>query len=192
MSLKASFVMILSALKTDKSVDAMTNRARVYFYTGGGRHALTGLTILFLPWLYSGAAFVPIFNLLSLGTWGWVMSLVGLTCCLAAFNRNADLARFGIVLSATVTAVIALGLWFGIGFVWAQWFTHIGSVEFWKLVLDRPSQYPPYLKLITAIIPPSPFLPIAMTAFVIKDFTMCAQPLRVPLEERVGVRPLGV
>jgi hypothetical protein len=185
---------IKKAFVVDKSIDAMTARARTYFYTSGGRHGITGLTMLLLPWMYTGAAFIPIFNLLSTNTWGWVMTIVGLVCSWAAANKNADIARFGIVLSAMVTAVMALGLWIGISFLWFKWFQVVGSSAFWSLVLERPSNYPAYLRSLSSIVPPSPFLPIVMTALVIKDFTMCAQPLRVPLEERVVevVRPLGV
>lgn len=180
-----------SLFKSDRSIDAMTKRARLYFVAGGGRHGLTGLTLLLLPWMYSGAAFVPIFNMLSVLTWGWIMFITGLICNFAAVNKNGDLARIGIVFSAMITAVMALGLWVGISIVWFKWFDEVGPDAFWTLVWDRPSTYPELLKTISNIIPPSPFLPIVMTALVIKDFAMCAQPLRVPLEERVGViRPI--
>lgn len=170
----------------DRSPDAMTNRARVYIVAGGARHLLIGLTLLILPWLYASGAFVPIFNLLPLAVWGWVMVIVGALCLLSAVARNASIARYGIAGSAVVTLVLAAGLSFGIADLWVAWANAIGGARVQDLFLSRPAEYPGYLRAISMIVPPSPFLPLVMLAVTVKDFAMCAQPLRVPLEERVG------
>ena len=170
----------------NRTPDAMTKRARVYFLTGGLRHGVTGLLILLLPWLFSSAAFIPIFNLLGLQTWSWIMIVVGLFCVWSSVTRNGDLARFAIVCSAMITAVMAAGLWFGLSLIWWTWYLDVGHDVFWTVVWSRTEQLPPAVRLLSLVVPPSPVIAIWATAFVVKDFVMCAQPLRVPLEERVG------
>lgn len=165
-------------------------RARIYIGAGGFRHGVVGLTMLILPWLYAGAAFVPIFNLIPLTAWGWIMTVTGLVCVAAAVVRNGNIARVGIVCSAVITLVLAAGLTIGIAAVWMQWTHAIGWGRLVALFWDHPVAYPDYLRAVTPLTPPSPFLPLIMLAFTVKDFTMCAQPLRVPLEERMGDRRL--
>lgn len=172
----------------DHSPGAMTPRARTYISAGGWRHLLIGLTMLGLPWLYSAAAFIPIFNLLSLNVWGWEMTVVGLVCLVGSLTRRADVARVGMVGSAVTTLVLAAGLSVGVIEVWIAWLNAISPAAVWDLLATRPPTFPVDLLVGTSTVPPSPFLPLVMLAVTVKDFTMCAQPLRVPLEERVGIR----
>lgn len=171
----------------DRTPDAMTPRARTYIAAGGWRHFLIGLTMLGMPWLYGSGAFIPIFNLLPLIAWGWVTTLVGAVCLVGSFTRNGNIARVGIVGSAVITLVLAAGLSIGVAIVWSEWVGAIGVPEALSLFRDHPSMFPVDLLVGTSTVPPSPFLPLVMLAVTVKDFTMCAQPLRVPFEERVGV-----
>ena len=169
----------------DHSPGAMTRRARVYLSAAGFRHAAIGVFLLGTPWLFSAAAFVPIFNLLPLNVWGVVMLLDGLGCLAAAILRNADIARAAMVLSAVITLILGAGLAFGIVQAWDVWIGRLGFPAAVDLFMDRPTMFPADLVAV-APAPPSPFLPLVMLAVTIKDFVMVAQPLRVPLEETVG------
>jgi hypothetical protein len=113
------------------------------------------------------------------------MVLTGAACLLGAVAKNGNIARAGVCSSAVVTLVLAVGLTIGIIAVWVGWSQAVGWDQAWKIMLNRPETYPPQLLQIY-IAPPSPFLPLVMLAVTVKDFTMCAQPLRVPLEERAG------
>lgn len=173
----------------DHSPHAMTKRARVYVYAGGLRHFFIGVSMLFAPWLYSAAAFIPIFNFLNQAIWAWMMVVVGAVCMAGAATRKVDIARAGMVGSAVVTLVLAVGLTLGLINVWWSFAQAMGTERLWLLFLDRPAVYP--YELITVFAPPpSPFLALIMLSVSVKDFTMCAQPLRVPLEDRVEVARL--
>ena len=169
----------------DRSPNAMTGRARVYLAAAGTRHGFIGLAILTAPWLWGSAVYIPIFNLLPLPIWGVIMTIEGIACYTAAIGRNATVARVSMVISAVVTLVIAAGLAFGVALAWAEWVQVVGWGRAWELLLIHPDEYPFNLRPIHAP-PPSPYLPIVMLALTVKDFAMCAQPLRVPLEESVG------
>lgn len=161
----------------------MSRRARIYLSAAGAvRHMPTGLSMLAAPWWYSSAAFIPIFNWLNVEAWGWLMLVVGLVCVVGAATRNGDVSRSGMIGSATLTAVLALGLTFGLLNVWAAFVEALGWDRLLVLILSRPRIYPPDLAhIVTA--PASPFLPLLMLALAIKDFTICAQPMRTPLED---------
>lgn len=161
---------------------AMSRRARVYIIAGGSRHLLIGLTIIFGPWLYSSAAFIPIFNLINAQIWAWIMVTVGAVCLAGAITKQVDVARAGMVGSAIVTVVLAVGLCLGLANVWIMFAQHIGWDALWHLILERPALFP--ADALRVIAPPSPFLPLLMLSVSIKDFTMCAQPLKVPIEDR--------
>lgn len=165
----------------------MSRRAKVYILAGGSRHFLIGASMIFAPWLYSSAAFIPIFNMMSVQFWAWIMVVVGLVCVAGAWTKHVDIARAGMVGSAAVTAVLAVGLALGVANVWLSFAIHLGGAELWQLVLSRPATFPAELAL-RFLAPPSPFLPLLMLSVSIKDFTMCAQPLKVPIEDRVRSR----
>lgn len=174
----------------DPSPWTMTTRARVYLSAAGARHFIIGASLLASPWLYSSAAFVPLFNLLSIPLWGVIMTVEGIICLSAALFRNADLARAGMAISAVVTLVLGAGLAIGITTAWLVWVDRVGWEQVHYLLWTRPPVYPPDL-LGLGPAPPSPFLPIVMLTLTVKDFTICAQPLRVPLEERAPRRIKG-
>ena len=169
----------------DRSPQAMTGRARVYLAAAGTRHGFIGLAILTAPWLWGATVYIPIFNLLALVAWGVIMTIEGVACFTAAIGRNAALARVSMVVSATITLIVAAGLAFGVALAWIEWVNVIGPDRLWHLLLTRPNDYPIHLRGLH-VPPPSPYLPIVMLAITVKDFAMCAQPLRVPLEESVG------
>lgn len=175
----------------DKSPWTMTTRARVYLSAAGARHFVIGLTLLLVPWLYSSAAFVPLFNLLSLPLWGVIMTIEGVICLTAGIARNADLARAGMAISAVITLVLGAGLAIGISAAWLTWGDRVGWDQAATLLWTHPLIYPPDL-LGFGPAPPSPFLPIIMLTLTVKDFTVCAQPLRVPLEEWAPRRIKGL
>jgi hypothetical protein len=162
----------------------MTRRARTYVSAGGSRHFLIGVSMLAAPWLYSAAAFIPIFNLVSQVWWAWIMIAVGVVCLVGAITRNIDIARAGMIGSAVVTVVLAAGLTLGLINVWWTFGNTLGEDLLAQLLHDRPALYPASLVRIVAA-PPSPFLSLLLLSVSVKDFTMCAQPLRVPLEDRL-------
>ena len=162
----------------------MTGRARSYLLAASYRHLLVGIFLILLPWLFSAAAFIPIFGLVPLMLWGVVMTLEGCACVAAAVTRNGRIARWSIGASAVITATLATGLWLGVLATWANWTAAVSWGRVLALIIDHPDTYPAALLLIAAA-PPSPFLPIVLTSLTWKDFIMCAQPLRVPLEESV-------
>lgn len=173
----------------DPDPRAMSPRARTYISAGGTRHLLIGLTMITAPWLYSAAAFIPIFNLLDSAVWAWTMTIVGAICLLGAMTRHADIARAGMIGSAVLTVVLAAGLTLGLINVWWNFGSALGTERLTDLFLDRPTLYPVELVHIV-VAPPSPFLALVLISVSIKDFTMCAQPLRVPVEDRAEVARL--
>lgn len=173
----------------DHTQGAMSRRARVYISAGGLRHLGIGATMLAAPWLYSAAAFVPIFNLVGQIWWASIMVVVGLVCIVGAFTRKVDIARAGMIGSAVVTVVLATGLTFGLLNVWFGFLNAVGQHGFFELLIDRPAVYPKFLLGIYPA-PPSPLLAFLLLSLSVKDFTMCAQPLRVPLEDQVEVARL--
>ena len=143
----------------------MTRRARWYLGIATFRHGSLGLFCLIMPWLFGNAAFVPILNFLPIWGWGAAMTACALVCGLAAFLRSGDWARWAMVISATITTVLAVGVLIGISTVWLDW-------------LAEPSLNP-------SIALPSPVLPIILGSIAAKDFVVCAQPIRSPFESVV-------
>lgn len=175
--------------RIDHTPGAMSRRARVYITAGGSRHFLIGLSMVLTPWMYSAAAFIPIFNLVNQAWWAWIMIVVGLVCLVGSITRQPEIARAGMIGSAVVTLVLAAGLTIGIANVWLAFAQVLGSDRLWELLYDRPPLYP--LDLVRVVVaPPSPFLALLLISVSVKDFTMCAQPLRVPAEDRVEVAKL--
>jgi hypothetical protein len=173
----------------DHSPEAMTTRARVYLAACGFRHALLGIFVIGTPWLFSAALFVPIFNLLPLIAWGAIMFVCGFLCTTAWITRRADWARAGMVISASITLVLAAGLTIGLVSVWTDWVQAVGWGTVRTLFAGHDDTYPARL-LSVASAPPSPFLALVMIAVTVKDFAVCAQPMRVPLEESITRRRL--
>ena len=154
-------VVNLPSLHHDSSPEAMTRRARWYLGVAAARHTSLGLFCLLAPWLFASAAFIPILDFLPIWGWGVVMSICGILCGGAAGLRSGDLARWAMTFSATITTVLAAGVWFGVGAVWIDWIQG-----------ERIS-------------PVSPVLPILLATLAAKDFIVCAQPIRSPFESVV-------
>ena len=171
---------------TDPDPASMSRRAQIYVTASALRHFLIGLSLLAGPWLYSAAAFIPIFNQLPQLGWAWVMLLTGVLGLLGSFTRRAMIARLAIGASAVVTTVLAAGITIGLVNVWVDFYQVIGPDRFWALVEARPAIFPAELAVFV-LAPPSPFLALILLSVSVKDFTMCAQPLRVPIEDP-GIR----
>lgn len=176
----------MSLSLVDRSPYAMTTRARVYLATAGVRHFLIGIALLVAPWLFHSAIYVPIFGVLPLMVWAVIVTAEGFTCLAASAWRNATVARFAISASAVITLALAAGLLIGVVTTWVEWINHLGWDAVEQVIATQPEHYPSDL-LVYGPAPLSPYLPVIMLAVTVKDFTMCAQPLRVPLEESVGV-----
>jgi hypothetical protein len=147
-----------SPLHYDHSPEAMTRRARWYLSVAGLRQGTLGLFCILTPWLFTSAAFIPILSYLPVAWWGIFMTICGILCGLAALLRSGDMARVAMVISATITLVLAAGVWIGIGAIW---------VDYWQG--DRE-------------VAASPLMPILLTALAAKDYIVCAQPVRSPFE----------
>lgn len=109
-------------------------------------------------------------------------------CLVGAVTRNVSVARAGMAGSAIITSILAVGISLGLLNVWIDFVHSMGPNQFWELLLRHPTVYPLDLVII-ATAPPSPFLAFLLLSVSVKDFTMCAQPLRVPLEDQVTVKP---
>jgi hypothetical protein len=161
MSLLDEANVTLPTFHVDHSPEAMTRRARWYLGIATFRHGSLGLFCLIMPWLFGAAAFIPVLDFLPIWGWGTVMVACSLLCGMAAFLRSGDWARWSMVISATITTVLAVGVLIGVSIVWWQWFMGL-----------RPD-------------PSSPVLPIVLGSLAAKDFVVCAQPIRSPFESVV-------
>lgn len=166
---------------------AMTTRARWYLGAAAFRHGVIGVALLVAPWLFGAATFIPVFGAIPLIYWGIFMTIDGLACGIAAITRQPTVARYAVMASAVITLVLAAGLWIGVTVVWRGWVEIVGPHELWYLIGNPPAELPARL-LMMAPAPPSPFLPVVMTALSVKDFAVCAQPLRSPFEHPTLVR----
>jgi hypothetical protein len=151
----------LPSFHHDPAPEAMTRRARWYLGIATFRHGSLGLFCLIMPWLFGNAAFIPILDFLPIWGWGAAMAGCAVICGLAAVLRSGDWARWAMVISATITTVLAAGVLIGISIVWWQWITGLREV------------------------PVSPVLPIILGSLAAKDFVVCAQPIRSPFESVV-------
>lgn len=158
MSLACEVDVTLPTFQHDTTPEAMTRRARWYLGVATFRHLSIGLFCLAAPWLFGNAAFIPILNFLPVWGWGAAMVLCGVLCGLAAYLRSGDWARWAMVASATITTVLAIGVWIGVVMVWIQWANDLRDF------------------------PPSPILPILFSVLAAKDYIVCAQPVRSPFE----------
>lgn len=153
--------MTIPSLAADHSPEAMTRRARWYLGIATFRHGSLGLFCLIMPWLFGSAAFIPILDFIPIWAWGSVMVFCAIVCGLAARLRSGDWARWGMVISATITTVLAAGVLIGVSIVWWEWLHQLRDA------------------------PASPVLPIILGSLAAKDFVVCAQPIRSPFESVV-------
>lgn len=145
-----------SVVSKDRNPEAMTKRGRVYLLAAFLSHAAVGAFILCFPRQFAAAAFIPIVNTLPMPAWGCMFVVSGLLCGAAAWLRQANLARVGLVASAATLGACTIGLWIGIIGVWLSGHTV------------------------------SPISVIFMSTIVAYDLIVCTQPLRSPFETLRG------
>lgn len=144
--------MTLPTLLSPGTPDEMTPRARVYLSFGCFRHLVIGWFCILASHQFTAAAFIPIVGYLPLWIWGLAMVVTSILLGLGAGFRHRDLARYGLIVSAVITALMATGLWIGAGLIW--W--HGGTA--------------------------TPITAVLLTTFVGKDLSVCTDPMRTPLE----------
>jgi hypothetical protein len=130
----------------------MTTRARAYLIIGGLRHLLIGAFTLRFQTQYASAAYIPIVGAFPLWAWAGAMLAAAVLMGTAAVLRSCGIARVGLVISASVTLAIGVGITAGIIGVWAS-----GGKA-------------------------TPISAILLLALACKDFAVCAQPIRSPFE----------
>lgn len=113
--------------------EQMTGRARAYLMIASLRHLLVAACCWLMPDRFSSPAFDQIRAILPLWAWGIVFAGAGVTCGVGAFAGRENLARDGLILSATSSA-----LWGG-GFLAAGLFdpnaSPIGAVVWWAVAM---------------------------------------------------------
>lgn len=139
----------------------ISRRARIYVGIAAGWLLIIGLTILIKPGLFTGAAFVPLYEYTKLIGWGILYSAGGLVCLAAVLSRHRTLARLGMICSGIVALVSAFAVGWGVVETWIAFYGH---------GLGRPA---------------SPVFVIIMLAVALKDYLMVLQPLRTPFEDLV-------
>jgi hypothetical protein len=138
--------------RPSKDPQAMTARARAYLIIGGTRHLLIGAFMLWFERQFAAAQFVPIVGAFPLWVWAAVMLLAAVLMGLAAWLRSAPIARAGLVVSATVTFAIGVGLTAGSIAVWAAGGKSV------------------------------PISAILFLSLALKDYAVCTLPIRSPFE----------
>lgn len=138
--------------------EEMTLRARWYLTIGALRHYLIGGFALGYPQMFVSPAYVPLLNYAPLPFWAVAFIVAGTCCLLACWNRSANYARVGLILSATFTAAWAVALGLGIVDAWMH------GVRI------------------------TPVLVILLVSLAAKDYAVCTQPLRSPFEQLLGDR----
>lgn len=94
---------------------SMTARARWYLAIAAIRHGLTAGFAILVPGSFVSSSFTPILLAAPLWLWGWIFTGAAIACGTGAWRRSAKVARFGLMWSATSTAMVAVGLfiaWF--------------------------------------------------------------------------------
>jgi hypothetical protein len=90
--------------------ERMTFRAQAYLLISGLRHLATGLFLILDADRFQSASFIPIIRTAPLWVWGGLSIAVALLLLGAASWKHEDMARFGLIGSAGLTGMIALGL----------------------------------------------------------------------------------
>lgn len=135
------------------SAEEMTMRARWYLTIGGLRHYLIGGFALSYPQMFVSPAYIPLLNYAPLAFWAVAFLVAGTFCIVACWNRSANYARVGLILSATFTSAWAVALGMGIADAWLH------NVRI------------------------TPILVILLFSLAAKDYAVCTQPLRSPFEQ---------
>jgi hypothetical protein len=97
---------------------ALNFGARAYLIVASLHFGLIGLSILLLPEMYTGAAFLPIVESVSLPLWGWAHLVTGVFCTLAAAMRWPTFGRAGMVMAFGVLVASAFAVGWGVAEAW--------------------------------------------------------------------------
>ena len=89
---------------------SMTARARWYLAIASLRHALTGGFAIAVPASFASTSFHPIISAAPLWVWGLIFAGAALACGAGAWTRSAQVARLGLMWSATSTLMVGVGL----------------------------------------------------------------------------------
>lgn len=130
----------------------MTSRARWYLNVGAGRHLAVGGFTLFFPGMFSNPSWIPIINYAPLWVWALGFIVAGAVCIAAALLRSANLARIGLILSASITLACGVGIGLGIAMAWV----HGQQV--------------------------TPIIVFLLLSLAFKDYVVCTQPMASPFE----------
>jgi hypothetical protein len=139
----------------------MTARARWYTGVGMARHAAVAVFAFGWPGQFSNAVFRPVLAYAPLWLWASAMMLTSMVMFSAWSFRNANVARVGLIMSATVTLALGTAIALGVITAW----------------LDG--------------VPATPLTTILLLALAAKDFAVCTQPLRSPFEDLMQSRATG-
>lgn len=113
--------------------ERMTGRARLYLLIACIRHVLVAVATWVMAGQFTSPAFDQIKAILPLPVWGILFAVAGLACGFAALFGHETLARVGLILSSTSSA-----LWAG-GFLAAalsgQTTSPTGVIIWWAVAL---------------------------------------------------------
>lgn len=87
----------------------MTGRARAYLSIAAIRHLLVAISTWTMAHQFTSGSFIQIKAILPLPVWGLAFLGAGLACGIAALRGQETLARVGLILSATSSALWAGG-----------------------------------------------------------------------------------
>lgn len=88
----------------------MTVRARAYLLVAAVRHSLVGIFALVAADTFKSTSFLPLLNVAPLWVWGLFSVGAGLLAGFGAIQGGLPVARAALMLSATLTAVVAASL----------------------------------------------------------------------------------
>lgn len=115
----------------DQSPDAMTSRARGYMLTVSGRHLVMAGFIFAAPERFTARGFKPMTDSWPLWAWGSIIALIGVVALAASVWRREALARTGLIASASLSGLVAIGL--TIAAVQSPVGGVTGAIIFWAL-----------------------------------------------------------
>src|SRR5690242_6031499 len=87
--------------------ERMTGRARAYLTIAAIRHLVVAVTTWTMTERFTSASFTQIRAIMPMWAWGFVFLGAGIACGLAALVGQETLARVGLILSATSSALWA-------------------------------------------------------------------------------------
>lgn len=113
--------------------EVMTGRARVYLVIAALRHMLIGLCCVLVPETFQSSSFDPLRAILPLRVWGFAFLAAAFVCTVAAIRRSEHLARLGLIMSGTTSAVWATG--FLLAWVSGDLSSPTGPIIWWAVTL---------------------------------------------------------